>query len=93
VDTVHTRRHKTAQILVKETASAGLVKIEIERSKCAKTSILSRPGVVIGRGGQNLDQLKNEITKLLKIDPQDKKAMKIVIDEIVEVKKPDLSAR
>ncbi len=86
---------KLRKFLSKKLQSAGLVKIEIERSVNALKLrfLVSRPGVVIGRGGANLDQLKNEITKLLKIDPQDKKAMKIVIDEIVEVKKPDLSAK
>ncbi len=86
---------KIRKFLSKKLSNAGLVKIEIERSVNALKLrfLVSRPGVVIGRGGSNLDQLKQEVAKLLKINPNDKHAMKIVIDEIVEVKRPDLSAK
>lgn len=86
---------KIRKFLGKKLANAGLVKVEIERSVNALKLrfLVSRPGVVIGRGGSNLDQLKQDVAKLLKINPNDKKAMKIVIDEIVEVKRPDLSAK
>jgi small subunit ribosomal protein S3 len=75
--------------------SAGLVKVEIERSLNATKVRLfvSRPGVVIGRGGANLDQLKQDLAKMLKINLSDPKGQKLVIDDIVEVKSPDLSAR
>ncbi|HAV15295.1 MAG TPA: 30S ribosomal protein S3 [Candidatus Pacebacteria bacterium] len=75
--------------------TAGLVKIEIERSLNAiKVKLfVSRPGVVIGRGGANLDLLKQDLAKALKVNLNDPKGMKLVIDDIVEVKDPDLSAR
>lgn len=86
---------KIRKFLSAKLKNAGLVKIEIERSVNALKLrfLVSRPGVVIGRGGSNLDLLKQDIAKLLKINPTDKKAMKIVIDEIVEVKRPDLAAK
>lgn len=86
---------KLRKFLSKKLANAGLVKIEIERSVNALKLrfLVSRPGVVIGRGGSNLDLLKQDVAKLLKISLDDKKAMKIVIDEIMEEKKPDLSAK
>lgn len=86
---------KIRKFLSEKLKTAGLVKIEIERSLNALKLrfLVSRPGVVIGRGGGNLDILKQEIAKLLKINMNDKHAMKIVIDEIVEVKKADLSAK
>ncbi|MEP7167616.1 MAG: 30S ribosomal protein S3 [Candidatus Woesebacteria bacterium] len=86
---------KLRKFLSKKLANAGLVKIEIERSVNALKLrfLVSRPGVVIGRGGSNLDLLKQEVAKLLRINLDDKKAMKIVIDEIMEEKRPDLSAK
>lgn len=86
---------KIRKFLSEKLKSAGLVKIEIERSVNALRLRfhVSRPGVVIGRGGGNLDLLKNDLAKLLKINLRDKRAMKIQIDEIVEVKKPDIEAK
>ncbi|PWU23144.1 30S ribosomal protein S3 [Candidatus Cerribacteria bacterium 'Amazon FNV 2010 28 9'] len=86
---------KIRKFLSEKLKSAGLVKIEIERSVNAlKLRFhVSRPGVVIGRGGGNLETLKNDLAKLLKINLTDKRAMKIQIDEIVEVKKPDIEAK
>ncbi len=73
---------------------AGLVKVEIERSINTIKIILhvSRPGVVIGRGGSGLEMLKKEINQKLKIKPKDSKNVKVDL-EVIEVKSPDLSAR
>jgi len=73
---------------------AGLVEAEIERSinTITITLYVSRPGVVIGRGGSRLKQLKEQIHRKLNINPNDPKAMKVDID-VKEVEKPDLSAR
>ncbi len=86
---------KIRVFLEKHIKAAGLVNIEIERSINTIKVILhvSRPGVVIGRGGANLEQLKNDLAKLLGIKLSDPKGRKLVIDNIVEVKKPDLSAK
>lgn len=76
-------------------SNAGLDRIEIQRSinEIKIRLHVSRPGVVIGRGGSNLEQLKNDLARLLKINPKDPKGQRVVIDEIVEVKQPDLSAK
>lgn len=79
------------QLIRKKLTLAGLTKVEIERSINTIKIILhvSRPGVVIGRGGSNLELLKKEIAKLLY--RQDAKAQKIELD-VQEVKNPDLQA-
>ena len=48
--------------------------------------------MVIGRGGANLEILKKQTSRLLKIRPKDPNSPKLELDEIVEVKNPDLSA-
>lgn len=72
---------------------AGINNIEIERSINTIKIIIhvSRPGVVIGRGGSSLEQLKGEVAKLFSLKKTDTKAQKVEL-EVVEVKNPDLSA-
>lgn len=86
---------KIRDFFEKNLSNAGLDRIEIERSiNAIKIRLhVSRPGVVIGRGGASLELLKNQLARLLKINPNDPKGMKVSIDEIVEVKQPDLSAK
>jgi small subunit ribosomal protein S3 len=74
--------------------SAGLTRVEIERSINTIKIILfvSRPGVVIGRGGTNLELVKKDIIKLLKINPNDTKGRKVEI-KVEEVKNPDVEAQ
>lgn len=71
---------------------AGVVKVDIERSlKSLKVLIfVTRPGVVIGRGGTGLEDLKKFIQKTLSLKPEDA-SPKIEL-QIEEVKQPDLSA-
>lgn len=75
--------------------SAGLAQVEIERSinKVKVTVHVSRPGVVIGRGGQGLEILKKFIesflARQLKID--EKSQMKVDI-AVEPVKEPNLNA-
>jgi len=66
--------------------SAGVPKIEIERDN-AKVKIFihcSRPGVVIGKGGQEIEKLRMEM---------EKRIGKPVALSIVEVKNPDTNAQ
>lgn len=86
---------KLRNFLMEKLKLAGITKVEIERSINAVRIILhvSRPGVVIGRGGTVLEQLKKEVVKLMQINPNDPKSPKVVIDDIVEVKDPELHAQ
>ena len=66
--------------------SAGIAKIEIERDN-AKVKInihCSRPGVIIGKGGQDIEKLRLSI---------EQKLGKTVALNIVEVRSPDLNAQ
>lgn len=85
---------KLRSFLKEKLRSAGLTQVGIERSINSIKIILyvSRPGVVIGRGGSGLEELKKNIISLLGADIQDKKKAKIDI-QIEEVKKPNLSAQ
>lgn len=85
---------KLRNFLTQKLKPAGVTKVEIERSvkKIVIRIHVSRPGVVIGRGGANLEQLKLETARLLKINAKDPNAPKLELDEIVEVKNPDLSS-
>ena len=72
--------------LKKRLYSAGIAKIEIERSN-ARVKInlhCSRPGVVIGKGGQEIEKLRLEL---------EQKLGKAVSLNIVEIRSPDLNAQ
>lgn len=81
---------KLRKLLQDKLQRAGLVKTEIERSmkKLRIIVYVSRPGVVIGRGGSGLKALKKIIAEKIDIDAE--KNLKI---DVKEVKKPDLSAK
>lgn len=72
--------------LKKQLYSAGVAKIEIERTK-QKVRIhihCAKPGMVIGKGGAEIEKLRLQCEKMLK---------KTVAIDIVEVKHPDLNAQ
>jgi small subunit ribosomal protein S3 len=81
---------KIRRFLRGKLASAGLTTINIERSfnRMKIILIVTRPGVVIGRGGKNLEILKNELCEIVSLD-QPQKNLEIRIEE---VKEPNLSA-
>ncbi|MBU0974548.1 30S ribosomal protein S3 [Patescibacteria group bacterium] len=74
--------------------SAGVTNVEIERSLKAIKVILfvSRPGVVIGKGGANLEVIKKEIERILNVSKLQKDKVKIDL-RVEEVRKPDLSSK
>ncbi len=84
---------KLKRFLSQRLKLAGLTQVEIKRSINIINIILhvSRPGVVIGRGGANLELLKKEIAQLLRSLGESVKT-KFTLD-VKEVKQPDLSAR
>lgn len=85
---------KLRKFLMDKLRPAGIVNVEIERSINAVKIILevARPGVVIGRGGSGLENLKKLISEKLK-KGKEGKGPKIELSEIREVKNPDLSSR
>lgn len=78
----------------KKLEGAGLVQVDIERyiSKMRIVLQVSRPGVVIGKGGTNLEEIKKEVEKLLNVSKEKKDQVKVDL-KVEEVKSPDLSAR
>ena len=81
---------KIREFLAKKLKDALLSHIEIERVKTDKgynvvvMVFVARPGVVIGQDGKNINELKEQLAKLLK-------GAEVRID-VVEVKNPDLDA-
>lgn len=86
--------YKIRKFLQNELSNAGVVRIDIERSLTSMKVILmvSRPGVVIGKGGENLKTINDKLTTLLHEGKKKPKQFKLDI-KVEEVKKPDLSAK
>ena len=78
--------HKIRVFIKKKLYSANVSKIEIERSSDRVRVIIhtARPGVVIGKGGQEIEKLKAELSKLT--------TKKLFVD-IKEIKRPDRDAQ
>ena len=78
--------HKIREFLNKRLANASVSKIEIERTTDRVKVIVqtAKAGVVIGKGGAEIDKLRTEVQKLTK------KKLNI---EIKEIKKPDTDAQ
>ena len=79
--------NKIREYLKKKLYTAGISKIEIERAaKRVKVNIhTAKPGMVIGKGGQSIEELKVELKKVV--------ADKFVLINIVEVKTPENNAQ
>ena len=77
---------KIRKFLNKKLADAGVSTVEIERNakRCEVIIHTSRPGVIIGKGGEEIENLKKEISKLVNEEIQ---------ISIVDIKKPDLDAK
>jgi len=85
---------KIRQELMKKLSSAGIVSVEIERQPKSIVIIVtvSRPGVVIGRGGSGIEDLKKFIVSILKSGKTTNvEAIKIDL-KVNEIKNYDLSA-
>ncbi len=74
------------RMLLARLKNAGVARIETERSSSALTITLhtAKPGIVIGKGGTSVDQLRDELEKTTG------KRVRVTIQEI---KKPELSAQ
>lgn len=86
--------HKLRKYLQQKLGTAGLVSVEIERSLTLIKVILnvSRPGVVIGKGGANLEDIKKQIERILNVSKEKKDKVKIDL-RVEEISQPDLSAK
>lgn len=78
--------YKIRTFLKKRLYSAGISKIEIERAsgRVKLTIHTAKPGVVIGKGGSEIEKLKKEVQKFT--------SKRLMVD-IKEVKKPDCDAQ
>ena len=85
--------NKIRRFLEAKLKLAGITTIDIKRSINSVDIFMnvSRPGVVIGRGGSSLEVLKKEVEKLLKINPKAKNSVKVNLHPL-EIKNPDNSA-
>jgi len=78
---------KIRKFVKKELYSAGVAKIDIERpgKKRVRVNIhAARPGIVIGRRGAKVDELRGKIEKIAKRE---------VMVNILEVKRPETNAQ
>ena len=78
--------HDIRKFLKKRLYSAGISKVEIERASDRVKIIIytAKPGVVIGKGGSEIERLKVEVQKMT--------TKKVFID-IKEIKRPDRDAQ
>ena len=77
---------KIREYLEKKLVNAGIAKVEIERNS-KKTEVVihtSKPGVMIGHGGEEIEKLKKELSKIVDENIQ---------ISIVDIKKADLNAQ
>ena len=77
---------KIRKFVEKKLKKAGLAKVVIERfaKKVVVTIHTSRPGMIIGKNGADIESLRSDIKKLTKNDQ--------VVVNIYEVRRPDLNA-
>jgi|TARA_B110000263_G_scaffold2576_1_gene2186 small subunit ribosomal protein S3 len=78
--------HKIREYIIARIPKGGISKIVIERTlKLLELTIhTARPGIIIGRGGSEIDKLKGELKKLTKKD---------VSINIFEIKRPEIDAK
>ena len=78
--------YEIRKYLKKKLYSAGVAKIEIERTSDRVRVIIhtAKPGVIIGKGGAEIEVTKNELSKMT--------GKKVLID-IKEIKRPDRDAQ
>jgi small subunit ribosomal protein S3 len=81
VEDVKLRNH-----LMKRLSHAGIAGVELERAanKLKVNILTSRPGIIIGRKGSEVDKLRDEVAK---------RTNREVYINIIEINKPELSAK
>ncbi len=78
--------HNIRKFLKKKLYAAGISKIEIERitTKIYITIYTAKPGIVIGKGGAEIEKIKKELSKYTK---------SVINLNIKEIKRPDREAQ
>jgi small subunit ribosomal protein S3 len=81
--------HRVREFLQKRLKDASVSQIHIERpAKKANITIhTARPGIVIGKKGEDIERLRAEVCRLLKMPLQDVRL------NISEIRKPELDAK
>lgn len=88
--------YRLREYLHDKLSHAGLDEVVIERSLAMIKIVLkvSRPGVVIGKGGSNLQIIKEGIEKIIAVEARNKPGKKVRINlRVEEVQHPDLSSK
>lgn len=77
---------KVREMLRKRLAQAGISRIQIERpAKTARVTIhTARPGVVIGRKGEDIERLRKDVSEMMGVPTH---------INVAEVRKPELDAQ
>ena len=77
---------KIREYLEKNLKNAGIAKVEIERTpkKCEVLIHTSKPGIIIGHGGEEITKLKDKLSKVVGEN---------INISIVDIKKADLNAQ
>ena len=82
--------YKLRKFLKERLMQAGVPEIEIERDNSRVRVIIhcAKPGIVIGRGGTEIEKLKHVIADFLKVPAN------VTVDvKVVEIRQPDLNAQ
>ena len=77
---------KIREYITKNLTDKGISKVEIEKNKNRFEVIIhsSKPGVLIGKGGEEIEKIKKELSSMVGEN---------VFVSIVDIKKPDLDAQ
>lgn len=77
---------KIREYFEKNLKDAGIAKVEVERNtkRCEVIVHTSKPGVMIGKGGEEIEKLKKELSKLVNEEIQ---------ISIADIKQPDVNAQ
>jgi small subunit ribosomal protein S3 len=85
---------KIRRALMEKLKLAGIISVEIERllKSLVITMTVSRPGVVIGRGGTGLEDIKKQILEIIRKNRgEEVKDLKIDL-QVNDIKNPEISA-
>ena len=79
--------HKIREFLKKKLYAAGISKVEVKRTndRVQVSLYTAKPGIVIGKGGAEIDKIKAEVQKLVP-------GKKLSLD-VKEIKRPDRDAQ